>query len=494
MPLLNIPKEISSVAEALENAGYEAYLVGGCTRDLLEGKTPKDWDLTTNATPPEIIALFPHTFYENDYGTVGVVNEEIHTDDNARASLRVVEVTPYRTETTYSDFRRPDSVEFSKNLFDDLQRRDFTMNAIAYSVTRDELIDPYDGVHDIKTKTIRAVGDPHLRFTEDALRVMRAVRFVAQLGFSVEEKTLEAVITHAPLVQKIAMERVRDEFSKLIMSEQPMEGIAFLHRVGLLSYVCPELIEGLGCAQNHSHIYDVWEHNLQALQFGAEKKWPIHVRLAALFHDVGKPHARRWAEDRKEWTFYGHEVVGARMTKAIMERLRFSNEITNQVVTLVRYHMFFSDIEMITLSAVRRIIANVGPELVWDLMSVRSCDRKGMGRPVETPYRLRKYHSMIEEAMRAPISVKMLKVDGTLLMKELNEPPSPRIGAILHALFDEVLEDPELNTKEKLIELARKFAALPNEALLEKGEAGKMAKMHEEEKELKEIRNKYKVA
>jgi tRNA nucleotidyltransferase (CCA-adding enzyme) len=493
MSKLIIPPEISSVAHVLENAGFEAYLVGGCTRDLLSGRTPKDWDFTTNANPTEIMGLFPHTFYENDFGTVGVVNDDIPLDDVSRLTLRVVEITPYRTETTYSNFRHPDSVEFSKNLYDDLQRRDFTMNAIAYSVTKDEIVDPYNGVSDIQNKIIRAVGNPHTRFTEDALRVMRAVRFVAQLGYNIEEETLNAVVKHAPLVEKIAMERVKDEFSKLIMSAQPKEGLELLYRVNILSYICPNLIEGFGCAQNKNHVHDVWNHNLLALQHAADKNWPLHIRLASLFHDIGKPHSRRWSDDKKDWTFYGHEVVGMKMVSKIMERLRFSRETSDKVVTLVRYHMFFSDIETITLSAVRRIVANVGPELVWDLMNVRSCDRIGMGRPMETPYRLRKYHSMIEEAMRAPVSVKMLKIDGIKIMEVLGEPPSRRIGAILHALFDEVLEDPDKNTEEELISLTKKYAELPEEALILKGEEGRATKNKEEEKELKEIRNKYHV-
>ncbi len=493
MSLLSIPKEIAFIAATLEHAGFEAYLVGGCTRDLLEGKTPKDWDITTNARPEQIIAIFPHTFYENDFGTVGIVNDEIPEDDTDRATLRVVEITPYRTESTYSDHRRPDAVRFADSIYEDLERRDFTMNAIAYNIAKDELIDPYLGITDIRNKTIRAVGDPHLRFTEDALRVMRAVRFVAQLGFQVEEKTLQAVISHAPLVQKISIERVRDEFSKLIMSDNPMEGIVFLHRVNLLSYVCPELIEGLGCVQNNSHIYDVWEHSLRALQHAADKKFPIHVRLGALFHDIGKPKSRRYAPERKDWTFYGHEVIGARMVEKILDRLRFSRDIVTKVTLLVRYHMFFSDIEQITLSAVRRIVANVGADLVWDLMSVRSCDRIGMGRPLETPYRLRKYHSMIEEAMRAPVSVKMLKVDGGVIMTELGEAPGPRVGALLHALFDAVLENPELNTREQLLDLARTYQSLSHDELLAKGEAGKMSKDEEEKKEIKELRKKYHV-
>ncbi len=488
-----VPIEIRQIAEKLNRAGFEAYLVGGCTRDLISGRIPKDWDFTTNASPTEIMSVFDHTFYENDFGTVGVVNDDISDEDESRATSRVVEITPYRTETTYSNFRHPDSVEFSKNILDDLMRRDFTMNAIAYDVIKDELIDPYNGLQDIESKTIRAVGDPHLRFTEDALRVMRAVRFVAQLGYNVEENTLNAVIEHSHLVQKIAMERVKDEFSKLIMSDDPMEGILFLHRVNLLEYVCPELIEGLGCVQNKNHPYDVFEHNLRSLKHSADKNFDIHIRLASLFHDIGKPKSRRWSEEKGDWTFYGHEVIGAKMAKKILERLRFSNEIIHKTVLLVRYHMFFSDTNEITLSPVRRLIANVGPELVWDLMKVRECDRSGMGKEDEPPYRLRKYHSMIEEAMRDPISVKMLKIDGIRLMEVINEKPSRRIGAILNALFDEVLEDPSKNTKENLESLAKKYAELPEEVLIEKGEKGKEAREEEESKEIKNIRNKYRV-
>ncbi len=488
-----IPKEISQISEKLREAGFEAYLVGGCVRDLIRGVTPKDWDITTSATPDEIIAIFPKTFYENEFGTVGVVNEDILETDMARMSLRVVEVTPYRKETSYTNFRHPDEVIFSKNINDDLLRRDFTMNAIAYDPNTGICVDPYEGTADISRKLIKCVGIPDDRFNEDALRVMRAMRFAAELGFVIEKDTMDAVMKYVTRLEKIAAERIRDEFCKILMSEHPMEGIVLLRHTGILKLIMPELEQGLGCEQNGDHIYDVWEHNLRALQHASDRGWPLHVRIAALLHDVGKPATRKWLEEKKDWTFYGHDVVGGRMATKILERMRFPKELTQNVSTLVRYHLFFSDIEKITLSAVRRIVANVGPDLVWDLMHVRACDRIGMGRPKETPYRLRKYHSMIEEAMRAPVSVGMLKIDGEKIMTITGERPSRRIGSILYALFDEVLEQPELNTEEYLSKRTVELAQLKEEDLHALGEKGKVVREEKEEEEVGEIRKKYNV-
>ncbi len=493
MSHFTIPAEITFITTTLEKAGFEAYLVGGCVRDLIRATTPKDWDVTTNADPQQIIALFPKTFYENEYGTVGIVNEAIALDDADKLTMRVVEVTPYRKETTYSNFRHPDEVIFSGNLHDDLMRRDFTMNAMAYDVAKGETVDPYDGISDIKRHLIRTVGKPDDRFHEDALRIMRAVRFGAELGFAIEMETMDAIVHYAPRLEMIAGERLRDEFTKIIMSERPMEGIIMLERTKTLKYILPELEQGLHCEQNGDHIYDVWEHNLRALQHSSDRGWPLHVRVAALLHDIGKPATRKWSEEKRDWTFYGHDVVGGRMTTKILERLRFPKQFIHDVSTLVRYHLFFSDIEKITLSAVRRIVSNVGPELVWDLMNVRACDRIGMGRPKETPYRLRKYHSMIEEAMRDPISVGMLKLDGKKIMEITHESPSPRIGWMLHALFEEVLENPLLNTEESLTKRVLELAKIDAENLKKLGEAGKEKKDKKEHSEIDAIRQKYRV-
>lgn len=484
--LFTIPKSVSHVTETLEKADFEAYLIGGCVRDLITKRKPKDWDATTNAKPEQIIELFPNTFYENEYGTVGVVN-----DDETDETLKVVEVTPYRTEAVYSDFRRPDKVIFSDRLDDDLSRRDFTVNAIAYNITKGQIIDPYNGQQDIKDKILRTVGKPEERFGEDALRMLRAVRFSTELGFKIEPETEKAIQNNATLLSKISKERIRDEFVKIIMSDKPLDGITLAHRLGILKYVSPETEAGLHVKQNGDHIYDVWEHNLRAVQHSADNKWELHVRLAALFHDVSKPETRRWSDEKKDFTFYGHDVVGGRVTKKIMERLKFPVKLTETVSKLVRYHLFFSDIEKITLSAVRRIVKNVGPENVWDLMKVRACDRIGMGRPKEKPYRLRKYESMIEEAMRAPVSVGMLKTDGQKIMEVTHETPGPRLGWMLHALLEEVLDDPELNTELYLNKRTLELSKMSDIELKKLGEEGKEKKDAEEEKELTEIRKRH---
>lgn len=488
MEKFKIPKEVSQVTEVLHKAGFEAYLVGGCVRDLMLNRDPSDWDITTNANPEEIQDLFEHTYYENIYGTVGVVN-----DETEKPTLKNIEVTPYRLESKYTDARHPDTVEFSKNIKDDLQRRDFTMNAVAYNPDDDEIIDLYKGQEDIKNKIIRTVGDAEKRFQEDALRILRAVRLETQLGFEIEKETKEALIKSSEILEKIANERIRDEFVKIIMSDNPMKGLISAHDHKILKYIIPELEEGIGSDQKGSHIYTIWEHNLRALQHSADKNYPLHIRLGALLHDIGKPASKRFDKEKKENTFYGHEVVGAKMTKVIMGRLKFSKEISGTVVKLVRNHLFFSDIDLITLSAVRRLIVSVGKENVWDLMSVRHCDRIGMGRPTENPYRLRKYKSMIEEAMKDPVSVGMLKVDGGSLMKLLDEKPGRKIGYILHALLEEVLDNPKLNTKKYLEAQAKKLNKISINELKKLGEAGKEKKDEEEAREVEEIRKKYSV-
>lgn len=481
-----IPNEIIDVSRKLKNAGFDAYLVGGCVRDLFLGRKPKDWDITTNATPEQIQATFEKTFYENKYGTVGVVNETTE-----EPTLKVVEVTPYRTESTYSDKRRPDSVTFSKNIEDDLKRRDFTINAIAYDPENEKTIDLFGGIADISKRSINAVGNARERFAEDALRTLRAIRLHAELGFEIEETTKKAIAAEAHGLGEISKERIRDEFIRIIESDNPSEALTLARDLGLLKYIVPDLEKGLGVEQNQAHSFDVWTHLLKTLSHAAKKQMPLHVRLAALFHDIGKPDTRRFSEEKKDYTFYGHEVVGARITSKILKDLKFPKDLAERVVKLVRWHMFFSDTEQISLSAVRRMVTNVGKENVWDLMEIRACDRIGTGRPKESPYRLRKYHSMIEEVMRDPISVGMLKIDGAKVMDVTKEPAGPRVGFILHALLEEVLEDPTKNDPEKLESLVIRLSKLPDAELRKIGEAGKEKKTEEDEKILKEIRKKH---
>lgn len=481
-----IPKEVSRITETLEKAGFEAWMVGGCVRDLFIGRKPKDWDITTNATPEQIQGLFENTFYTNEFGTVGIVNEEAQDE-----ALRVVEATPYRLEGKYSDARRPDSVTFSQKIEDDLKRRDFTINAFAYKVSTGELLDLYGGIKDISDQVVRAVGDPVERFSEDALRILRAVRISAELGFTIEASTKAAMSRCASQLGKISKERVRDEFVRIIASPKPMDALLLCKEIGILQFIAPDIEAGIGIDQNQAHSFDVFEHNLRALQHAADKGWSFDIRLAALFHDVGKPISRRRSSEKNDWTFYGHDVVGARMTKKALESLKFSRETVDKAVKMVRWHMFFSDPDKVTLSAVRRIIANVGRENIEDLVKLRICDRIGTGRPKEQPFRLRKYQAMIDQALRDPISVAMLAIDGKRLMEVTEEKPGPRLGWLLHALLEEVLDDPALNTAEYLEKRVGELSKLTDAELQSKGQEAKERKNEAEEEDLKEIRKKH---
>ncbi len=480
-----VPSEVSQVTLALGSAGFKAYLVGGCVRDILLNRTPKDWDITTDATPEQIIATFPHTFYENKFGTVGVVNETT-TDER----LKIVEVTPFRTESEYSDKRRPDSVLFSKNIEDDLKRRDFTINSLALGFTGN-IVDLFDGQKDLENKVIRTVGDPHERLSEDALRIMRAIRISAELGFTIEKETFIALKTHAPLLAHIAKERIRDEFIRIVMSDKPMDALIMCRELGIIPFIAKELEESYGIEQNQAHSYDVWEHLIRTVQHAADKQYPLEIRIASLFHDIGKPATRRFSRETNQYTFYGHEVVGAKMTEKILRNLNFPVKTIENVVKLVRWHMFFSDTEQITLSAVRRMVANVGKDHIWDLMNVRICDRIGTGRPKESPYRLRKYRSMIEEALRDPVSVAMLKINGNKIMEVTGMGPNPKIGLVLNALLEEVLEDPKLNTAEYLEEKAKKLVAIDEVELRKLAALGKDKKAELDEVEIAKIRGKH---
>ena len=436
-----IPSEIKAVGAGLRQAGYESYLVGGCVRDLIIGLEPKDWDFTTDAAPEQIQAVFPDSFYENDYGTVGV---KTGSEDSR---LAIVEVTPYRTESGYSDKRRPDAVAFGTSLPEDLARRDFTVNAIALDESKGHLVDPYDGQKDIKDKLIRAVGDARERFNEDALRMLRAVRLVAELGFGIDGDTAAAISENSQHLSHVSRERVRDELVRILNSSQPMDALVLAQQLGILEYIVPDLIRGIGVEQNQAHSYDVFGHNLRVMQHAADKDWSFDIRLAGLYHDISKPETRRWSEEKKDWTFHGHEVVGSRVTKRAREALHFPRETIDKVVKLVRWHMFFSDPEQITLSAVRRMIKNVGEENIWDLLNLRICDRIGTGRPKEQPFRFRKYKAMVEQALRDPISVGMLKTDGARMMEMFHVNPGPRIGWTLKALLEAILDDSAKNTQ-----------------------------------------------
>ena len=482
----NIPTEVRLVLDKLTASGFEAFIVGGCVRDSLLGKVPSDWDITTNATPEKIQEIFPESVYENDFGTVGV---KTGSEDGA---IAIIEVTPYRTETTYSDRRHPDDITFADTIDDDLKRRDFTINAMALKVIGEytQLVDQFGGVQDLHDRKLRAVGDAGERFNEDALRVLRAVRLSAQLDFQIEEETWKALIDKSDLIQFVARERIRDEFSKLILSDHPKMGVELLHDGGLLKHIAPEIEKGIGVGQNLHHIYTVWEHNLRALQYAAEEKWSLEVRMSALLHDVAKPHTKRG--NGKNSTFYGHDVVGARVSKPLLESLRYSKAFVEKVVKLVRYHLFYYNVDEVTDSSVRRLIVKVGVEDIEDLIRLRMCDRIGSGVPKAEPYKLRHFRFMVEKLLRDPISVGMLKVKGEDVIG-LGVKPGPKIGRILNVLLEDVLDDPKRNTEDYLLPRLHELVAFSDKELERMAEEAKQKSADLEDEELEKIKRQHHV-
>ncbi len=486
-----VPEEIILVADKLAANGYQAYLVGGCVRDLLMENPPaggpKDWDITTDAKPEEIQKLFPNNVYENKFGTVAVKTD---SDDER---LKIIEITTFRLEGKYTDKRHPDEVKFAKTVEEDLSRRDFTCNAMALKIEnlklKIELIDPFNGQEDIKNKIIRAVGEPEKRFNEDALRLMRAIRFSVQLGFDIEEKTFAALKKESGLIEMIAKERIRDEFLKIIMAPMAKKGIELLEETGLLKYIAPELREGINNGQNKHHIYTIWEHNLRALDYAVKKNYDLEIRLASLFHDVGKPNTK--AGEGSDCTFYNHEVVGAKITARIVDRLHFPKDIAEKVIHLVRYHLFYYNVGEVTESGVRRFLSRVGAENVDDLIKVREADRIGSGVPKAVPYKLRHLLFMIEKVKRDPISPKMLKVNGEDVMKILNIKPGPIVGKILSILLDDVIDGPEKN-RIKNLELRIKELGELSDSELENSAKKARGKKDEFESGIEEeIKRKY---
>ncbi|MBD3282503.1 MAG: HD domain-containing protein [Candidatus Portnoybacteria bacterium] len=437
---MKIPKEINLILEKLEKSGHQAYIVGGCVRDFLREVNPNDWDVTTNAKPKEIKKIFPKSFYENKFGTVTVLT------DSSDESLSEVEITTYRVEGRYIDKRHPDKVEFAENVEDDLARRDFTINAMA--MNDEEIIDPFDGQKDLEKKLIRAVGYADDRFNEDALRMLRAVRFSCVLDFSIERKTYSAIEKNAKWIDAISKERIRDEFVKIIDCDKAADGVDLLQKLGLLKYIIPELEKGVGVSQNRHHIYDIYEHSIRSLRAAAEKEFSLEVRMAALLHDIGKPETKEG--EGPDSTFYNHDIVGARFAEKILKRLKFSNKLIDKVVLLVKNHMFVSDPERLTEAGARRLIKRAGKENIPDLINLRISDRLGMGRPKARPYRLRKVEYLIDKVSQDPVSVGMLKISGDEVMNILGISPGPKVGAILDVLLSEVIEDPGKNKKRIL--------------------------------------------
>lgn len=489
-------KEVLSVAALLEGAGFEAHLVGGCVRDLLLGKEPKDWDVATNATPEEIQKVFinfagatadkPATIYENQFGTVGIKTE---SED---PTLKIIEVTTYRIEGKYTDKRHPDEVRFAKTIEEDLSRRDFTVNAMAMNLAggkAGEIIDPFGGQEDLKKKIIRAVGETEARFEEDALRILRAVRFMAQLGFVIDPATENAMKKHAGLLEFISKERIRDEFIKMIGTENAHEAVRLMERDGILRYVVPELVEGVEVGQNKHHIFSVFEHNVRSLQYSVEQNHSLEVRIASLLHDAGKPRSKRG--EGPDCTFYGHQVVGERLALEILGRLHFPKEMTERIALLVREHMFVYDPETVTDAGARRLVRRVGKENLEALFQLREADRIGSGVPKAQPYRLRHLKFRIEKVSQDPVSAKMLKVNGEDIIREAGVEPSPKIGSMLAILLEEVLDDPTLNDREILISRVKSLAQLEEKPLAEMAKFARKSADQAQTRIEEEIKKKY---
>lgn len=497
----SVPTPVIDTVQALEDAGFKAYIVGGSLRDLILGREPKDWDITTDAKPEMIQQVFPDSVYENTFGTVGVKVPRFLNATPAEYEHDIIEVTTFRTETDYTDGRHPDTVQFVSSVEEDLARRDFTVNAMAGLVklasngVEIEIIDPFGGQSDINKKVIRAVGDPEKRFAEDGLRLMRAVRLISELSdpkqelldWTIETSTLDALRKLAATLSRVAFERIRDEFSRIVLSAHPSQGVALLQEVGLLQHIIPELVEGVGVTQNLHHIYTVWEHNLRALATCPSDK--LAVRLATLLHDVGKPRTKRG--EGYHSTFYNHDHVGARMTRKILERLRYPNKIIDHASMLVDNHLFYYNVGEVTEASVRRLIKRVGLENMDDLMAVRIGDRLGSGVPKAKPYKLRHLEYMIDKVSQDATSVKMLQINGSQLMTELGLAPGPKIGAILDCLLAEVIDDPSRNTREFLLDRARQL--MDNDLVVLRNLAKERIE-EEREAEDKAIRGRHHVA
>lgn len=448
-----VPEEILKHYNTLRMAGYQVFFVGGCVRNFLMGKAVKDWDLTTDATPPEIQKVFPNSFYDNRFGTVGV----ILTNEIPESGKNFFEITTFRTERGYENLRHPDEINWGKTIEEDLARRDFTMNSIAAEITQGitSYVDPYGGLKDIENKVIKTVGEPGERFNEDALRLLRAVRFAGLLNFDIEEKTWDSIQKNSGLITNISGERIRDELLKILESENPYEGIVLLDKAEMLSLILPELTKGKGVSQvrpGRHHTNDVFTHNIESLRHTPSKD-PI-VRLATLLHDVGKPYVLR-EDEEGHVIFYNHEVKGAQIAYEICDRLRLSKKQRDKIVTLIRWHMFTVD-ENITDAAIRRFIRRVGLENVADMMDLRIGDRLGGGTQVAESWRLKKFKERIASELNPPLSINDLVVDGNDIMRELNIKPGPQIGKILNELFAEVDEDLSKNNRDYLLEKIRK--------------------------------------
>lgn len=438
---IQLPEKVKFILDTLHKAGYEGYAVGGCVRDSILGRKPDDWDITTSARPDQVKELFRRTIDTGiQHGTVTVLLQK-----------EGFEVTTYRIDGEYEDSRHPKEVVFTASLAEDLKRRDFTINAMAYN-EEEGMIDLFGGMEDMENGIIRAVGTARERFTEDALRIMRAVRFAAQLGYRIEEKTREAIVELAPNLSQISAERIQTELVKLLISPHPEE-LGVMYDTGITKVILPEFDRMMQTGQNNPHhCYSVGEHTLHALQaIEADKV----LRLTMLFHDMGKPETKTTDENGIDH-FHGHARVSAELAKAVLRRLKFDNDTIAKVSRTVLYH----DHKMaLTAKSVRRGIHKVGEDIFPNLFPVKQADICAQSdfrrrEKEEELAALRRIYEEIQEKKQC-VSLKELAVDGSDLIA-LGMKPGKEIGDMLAWLLDAVLEEPELNTREKLTEMAVK--------------------------------------
>ncbi len=443
-----VPADVFALCERLRDSGKRAWIVGGCVRDMLLGREVNDWDVCTDARPAELLKIFPRAIPTGiEHGTLTVVIAKKH-----------YEVTTLRGETSYSDGRRPDAVHFVDEITADLARRDFTVNAIAIDPSDGKVIDPFEGRRDLAAKIIRAVGDPRERFAEDGLRVLRAARFVATLELEIDPETKRAIEPTLDTYRKVSAERVRDEWMKTMKARRPSRAFDVMRETGILGVTCPELLEGVGMEQNRYHAYDVWRHGMECMD---ACQGDAILRIAALFHDVGKPRTRALSDKTHDYTFYEHERVGAEIVEPITARLRFSNDERARITALVRHHLFHYSDDWGD-GAVRRWVRRVSKELVPDLYLLNEADVRAKGKDCSedlASLAALKVHVAKVLAAGDALAPRDLKVNGRDLMAELRMKPGRAIGEVLEALLELVLTDPAVNEREALLGHARAILA-----------------------------------
>jgi tRNA nucleotidyltransferase (CCA-adding enzyme) len=438
---------VLDICKELRKVGERAWVVGGCVRDTLRGERVNDWDVATTALPAKVQKTFRKVIPTGiDHGTVTVLWKG-----------EGFEVTTLRGEGTYSDGRRPDNVVFVGDIDQDLARRDFTVNAIAYDPVDGHVVDPFGGLTDMKHKVLRAVGNPSKRFQEDGLRILRGARFVATLGFELEEDTEAAFGGALDTFRKVSPERVREEWLKAMKANAPSRAFEVMRRTGILEVTYPELLEQVGCEQNQWHAYDVWNHTMRVLD---ESEGDPIERVAALLHDVAKPRTRAKSDKTNDWTFYHHEKVGADMADRWLRDYRFSNSERDQITGLIRHHLICYSSEW-TDAAVRRFIKRVGSDNVDPLLRLGEADALGKGRNVEEELAaLRELRGRIDKAIEegGALTTGDLAIGGNEVIPLLDGGAGPAVGKILRALLERVIDDPSLNTLDKLMPLAEELA------------------------------------